>query len=105
MIRLNYLYKRILGLFLSIESSSMAEELRLVGGLKLEKNGRLKFLCIRAGTWNKENDNSIRKFMEIFRIMGFKVKRMKVSQLWALIGFEEQTIEMDFVGINDVRIR
>jgi hypothetical protein len=37
--------------------------------------------------------------------MGFKVKRMKVNQLWALIGFEEQTIEVDFVGINDVRVR
>ena len=82
----------------------MTGELCLVGGLKLEKNGRLKFLCIRAGIWNKENDNAIRKFMKIFRIMGFKVKRMKVNQLWALIGFEDQTIEMDF-GINDIRIR
>ena len=83
----------------------MAEELRLVGGLKLEKNGRLKFLCIRAGVWNKEKDNAVHNVVKLFRNMGFKVKRMKVSQLWALIGFEEQTIEMDFVGINDVRIR
>jgi hypothetical protein len=83
----------------------MAGELRLVGGLKLEKNGRLKFLCIRADIWNKENDNAISKFMKIFMIMGFKVKRMKVNQLWALVGFEEQTIEADFVGINDVRVR
>jgi hypothetical protein len=37
--------------------------------------------------------------------MGFKVKRMKINQLWTLIGFEEQTIEVDFVGANDVRIR
>ena len=82
----------------------MAGELRLVGGLKLEKNGRLKFLCISADIWNKENDNAISKFMKILRIMGFKVKRMKVNQLWTLIGFEEQTIEVDFVGINDVRV-
>lgn len=82
----------------------MAEELHLIGGLKLEINGCLKFLCTRASIWNKENHNAIRKFMKIFRNMGFKVKRMKVGQLWALIGFEEQTIEMDF-GINDGRIR
>ena len=80
---------------MSIVRPSMAEELCLVGGLKLEKNGRLKFLCMRAGIWTKENDNDIRKFMKIFRNMGFKVKRMKVSQLWALIGFEEQIIEID----------
>lgn len=90
---------------MSIERSDLAEELRLVGGLKLEKNGHQKFLCIRASIWSKEYDNAIRKFMKIFRIMRFKVKRLKVDQLWALIGFEEQTIEMDFVGINDVRIR
>ena len=83
----------------------MAGELRLVGGLKLEKNGRLKFLCIRASIWNRENDNVVRKFMKVLRNMGYKVKKMKVNQLWALIGFEEQTIEMDFVGINDIRIR
>jgi hypothetical protein len=82
----------------------MVGELRLVGGLKLEKNGLQKFLCIRASIWNRENDNAIRNFMRIFRNMGFKVKRMKVNQLWALIGFEDQTIEMDF-GINDIRIR
>jgi hypothetical protein len=80
----------------------MAGELHLVGGLKLEKNGRLKFLCIRAGIWNRENDNAVRNVMRMFRNMGFKVKRMKVNQLWAIIGFEEQTIEMDS---NDVRIR
>jgi hypothetical protein len=82
----------------------MVGELRLVGGLKLEKNELQKFLCIRASIWNRENDNAIRNFMRIFRNMGFKVKRMKVNQLWALIGFEDQTIEMDF-GINDIRIR
>ena len=49
--------------------------------------------------------NAVHNFMKLFRNIDFKVKRMKVNQLWAPIGFEEQTIEMDFVGINDVRIR
>jgi len=83
----------------------MADELRLVGGIKLEKNGSLKFLCIRAVIWNKINDKAVLNVMKMYKSMGFKVKRMKVGQLWALIGFEEETIEVDFVGANNVRIR
>ena len=99
------MYIGLLSLFLSIGMPRMAGELRLVGGLKFEKNGHQKFLCIRAGVWNKENDNAVRDIVKLFRNMGFKVKRMKINQLWILIGFEEQTIEVDFVGANDVRIR
>ena len=87
-----------------VAKPTMAEELLLVGGLKLEKNGRQKFMCIRAGIWNKNNDNTVRNVMQTFKSMGFKVKGMKVSQLYALIGYEEQTMEVDFFGAN-VRIR
>jgi hypothetical protein len=76
---LNNLDTRVLGLFFSIGRPNMTEELRLVGGLKLEKNGRLKFLCIRAVIWDKNRDNAVRNVMSMFKNMGFRVKRM--SQL------------------------
>jgi hypothetical protein len=43
--------------------------------------------------------------MKLLKSMGFKVKRMIVNQLYPLIGFEEETIEVDFVGTNDARVR
>jgi len=35
--------------------------------------------------------------LKLLKSMGFKIKRMKVNQLYPLIGFEEETIEVDFV--------
>lgn len=90
---------------MSIVGANMYEQLRLVGGLKLEKNGQFEFVCIRASLWNKDNDNAVRRIMKLLKSMGFKVKRMKVNQLYALIGFEEETIEVDFVGANNARVR
>jgi len=43
--------------------------------------------------------------LKLLKSMGFKIKRMKVNQLYPLIGFEEETIEVDFVGTNDARVR
>jgi len=43
--------------------------------------------------------------LKLLKSMGFKIKRMKVNQLYPLIGFEEETIEVDFVWDNDARVR
>jgi hypothetical protein len=58
---------------LVVAKPNVAEELRSVGGLKLEKNGRLKFLCICASIRSKVNDNAIHNFMKYSETWGFEV--------------------------------
>jgi hypothetical protein len=80
---------------LSIVGANIYEQLRLVGEIKLEKNG---CFGIRIMTM-------LFVELKLLKSMGFKIKRMKVNQLYPLIGFEEETIEVDFVGTNDARVR
>jgi len=55
----------MLGPFLSIVGANMYEQLRLVGGLNLEKNGQFEVVCVRASLWNKDSDNAVRRIETI----------------------------------------
>jgi len=89
---------------LSIVGANMYEQLRLVGGLNLEKMGNLK-LYVYVLAFGIRIATMLFVELKLLKSMGFKIKRMKVNQLYPLIGFEEETIEVDFVGTNDARVR